>query len=100
MTNSTRTRRRTSAMTFWFSAAALALFVSSPLWCVQALIPFLDGGKGMPKIYNGYFDSQIAKQAASAVSAAISSGKTNIEVNLPPVPNLEEVRFGYVFIVQ
>ena len=61
---------------------------------VEALIPFLDGGKDIPKLYNGYFDSQIAKQAATAVGAAISSGKTNIEVYLPSVPNLEEVRFG------
>jgi hypothetical protein len=60
----------------------------------HALIPLIDGGKDIPKLYNGYFDSQIAKQAATAVSAAISSGKTNIEVNLPPVPNVDEVRFG------
>jgi hypothetical protein len=59
-----------------------------------SLIPLLDGGKDIPKLYNGYFDSQIAKQAATAVGAAISSGKTNIEVNFPPVPNLDEVRFG------
>lgn len=66
---------------------------SSSLFC-HALIPFLDGGKDIPKLYDGYFNSQIAKQAATAVGAAISSGKTNIEVNMPPVPNLEEVRFG------
>ena len=70
--------------------AVLLLAVSR----VEALIPFLDGGKDIPKLYNGYFDSQIAKQAATAVGAAISSGKTNIEVYLPSVPNLEEVRFG------
>ena len=64
----------------------------------EALIPFLDGGKDIPKLYNGYFDSQIAKQAATAVGAAISNGKTNIEVFLPSVPNLEEVRFGYVLL--
>ena len=66
----------------------------------EALIPFLDGGKDIPKLYNGYFDSQIAKQAATAVGAAISSGKTNIEVNLPAVPNVEEVRFGCVFALR
>ncbi|KAL3931103.1 MAG: hypothetical protein SGARI_004291 [Bacillariaceae sp.] len=60
----------------------------------QALIPLLDGGKDIPKLYQGYFDAQIAKQAATAVGAALSKGKTNIEVQLPPVPNLEEVRFG------
>jgi hypothetical protein len=59
-----------------------------------ALIPFIDGGKSIPKLYQGYFDEQIAKQAASAVSRAISAGKRKIEVNFPPVPNLEEVRFG------
>jgi hypothetical protein len=59
-----------------------------------ALIPFIDGGKSIPKLYQGYFDEQIAKQAASAVSRACAAGKRKIEVNFPPVPNLEEVRFG------
>ena len=85
----TKTRRVITTSTV---LALWLLLVSS----VDALIPFLDGGKDIPKLYNGYFDSQIAKQAATAVGAAISSGKTNIEVNLPPVPNVEEVRFGCV----
>ena len=72
---------------------ALALLQCLFLPC-HSFLPFLDGGKDIPKLYNGYFDSQIAKQAAAAVGAAISKGKTNIEVNLPGVPNLEEVRFG------
>jgi hypothetical protein len=59
-----------------------------------ALIPFLDGGKSIPRLYEGYFDEQIAKQAASAVSRACAAGKRKVEVNFPPVPNLEEVRFG------
>jgi hypothetical protein len=67
----------------------LLLFTTS-----NGLIPLLDGGKDIPKLYQGYFNSQIAKQAATAVGAAISRGKTNIEVQLPAVPNLEEVRFG------
>ena len=74
----------------------LSLWLLAILNHAEALIPFLDGGKDIPKLYNGYFDSQIAKQAATAVGAAISSGKTNIEVYLPSVPNLEEVRFGCV----
>ncbi|KAG7371173.1 DUF1995 domain containing protein [Nitzschia inconspicua] len=60
----------------------------------DGLIPLIDGGKDIPKLYQGYFDAQIAKQAATAVGAAIARGKTNIEVQLPAVPNLEEVRFG------
>lgn len=60
----------------------------------SAFVPMIDGGKDMPVVYKGYFDSQIAKQAATAVSKAISAGKTRIEVNFPPVPNLDEVRFG------
>mmetsp|Transcript_17364 Transcript_17364/g.38041 ORF Transcript_17364/g.38041 Transcript_17364/m.38041 type:complete len:282 (+) Transcript_17364:212-1057(+) len=85
------TRSMTTLTTILVSV--LALSSSSSLFC-HALIPFLDGGKDIPKLYNGYFNSQIAKQAATAVGAAISSGKINIEVNLPPVPNVEEVRFG------
>uniref|UniRef100_A0A7S1Z767 DUF1995 domain-containing protein n=1 Tax=Trieres chinensis TaxID=1514140 RepID=A0A7S1Z767_TRICV len=59
-----------------------------------AFIPLIDGGKGMPKLYDGWFNDQIAKQASTAVAKAISSGKKKIEVNFPPVPNVEEVKFG------
>jgi len=60
-----------------------------------AFVPLLDGGgRDMPKLYKCYFDSQIAKQAATAVSKAVAAGKTKLEVNFPPVPNLDEVRFG------
>lgn len=57
-------------------------------------VPFIDGGKEMPKLYDGWFNEQIAKQASTAVSKAIRAGYTKIEVNFPPVPNLEEVKFG------
>lgn len=59
-----------------------------------ALIPFLDGGKQLPKLYDCYFNDQLAKQAKTAVSNALAAGKTNIEVNFSPVPNLDEVKFG------
>jgi hypothetical protein len=55
----------------------------------SAFVPFIDGGKGMPKLYDGWFDEQISKQAATAVSKAIAAGITKIEVNFPPVPNVE-----------
>lgn len=58
------------------------------------LVPFLDGGKGMPKMYGGYFDEQIAKQASTAVAKAISAGCENMEIQFPPVPNVEEAKFG------
>jgi hypothetical protein len=61
---------------------------------VNALVPFIDGGKGMPKLYDGWFNEQVAKQASTSVSKAIAAGKKNIEVNFPPVPNVEEVKFG------
>jgi hypothetical protein len=59
-----------------------------------AFVPFLDGGKGIPKLYDGYFDEQICKQASTAVAKAIAAGNNLIEVNFPPVPNVDEVRFG------
>jgi hypothetical protein len=59
-----------------------------------ALVPFIDGGKGMPKLYDGWLNDQIAKQARTAVGKAVAAGKKKIEVNFPPVPNVEEVRFG------
>lgn len=48
----------------------------------------------MPKMYGGYFDEQISKQASTALSKAISAGKKNMEVQFPPVPNVEEAKFG------
>ena len=45
-------------------------------------------------MYGGYFDEQIAKQASTAISKAISAGKKNMEVQFPPVPNVEEAKFG------
>eukprot|EP00565_Helicotheca_tamesis_P005854 CAMPEP_0185730014 /NCGR_PEP_ID=MMETSP1171-20130828/8107_1 /TAXON_ID=374046 /ORGANISM="Helicotheca tamensis, Strain CCMP826" /LENGTH=293 /DNA_ID=CAMNT_0028398985 /DNA_START=1 /DNA_END=882 /DNA_ORIENTATION=+ len=73
--------------------AALLLFCAS-LAPTTAFVPLIDGGKDMPKLYDGWFNDQIAKQASTAVSKAISAGKKNIEVNFPPVPNLDEVKFG------
>ena len=46
----------------------------------QAFVPFIDGGKGIPKLYDGYFDEQIAKQAASAMSRAIAAGNVRSKV--------------------
>ena len=48
----------------------------------------------MPKLYQGWFNEQIAKQASTSISKAISSGVRNMEVQFPPVPNVEEVKFG------
>ncbi|KAL9183337.1 hypothetical protein ACHAXT_005124 [Thalassiosira profunda] len=50
--------------------------------------------RACPKCTEGYFDEQIAKQASTAISKAISAGKKNIEVQFPPVPNVEEAKFG------
>jgi len=43
----------------------------------------------MPKLYDGWFNEQVSKQASTAVSKAIAAGKKKIEVNFPPVPNVE-----------
>lgn len=76
----------------------LLLLLVVAFWNVaSAFIPLLNGGKDFPKLgqkYDAYFNQQVAKQAATAVSKAIGSGKTNLEVYLPSVPNLDEVRFG------
>lgn len=59
-------------------ALLLLSILSAPGHFVSGLIPLIDGGKGMPKMYGGYFDEQIAKQANSAISRAISAGKKNM----------------------
>jgi len=80
-------------MTKRLLALALAVLLGASVEC---FVPLIDGGKDIPSLknYKCYFDAQIAKQAATAVGKAIASGKTNIEVQFPPVPNLDEVRFG------
>ena len=60
---------------------AIACLLAVPAW---SLIPLIDGGKGIPKLYDAWMNGQIAKQARTAVGQAISSGKKKIEVNFPP----------------
>ena len=62
--------------------------------CATALVPLLDGGKQMPKLYNGWMNEQIAKQASTGVANALAAGYDRLEVNFPPVPNLDEVNCG------
>jgi len=45
---------------------------------IHGLIPLIDGGKSMPKLYDGWFNEQIAKQAGTAVGKAIASGKVSM----------------------
>lgn len=39
-------------------------------------------------------NEQIAKQASTAIGKAVADGVCNMEVCFPPVPNVEEVKFG------
>lgn len=48
----------------------------------NAFVPFLDGGKGMPKLYDGWFNEQISKQASTAVSKAIAAGKVRAPLSI------------------
>jgi len=58
----------------------------------------LDGGKQMPKIYDGWMNEQIAKQASTGIANALAAGYDKIEVQFPPVPNLDEVRVVFVAV--
>lgn len=62
-----------------YSSSGLVVLVLVSQLCHVSLafIPFLDGGKSMPMLYDGWFNEQIAKQASSAVSKAISAGKVS-----------------------
>lgn len=78
---------------------AMKSFLISLLLLVQPtpttpLIPLLTGGKSMPTLYTGWFNDQISKQCSASISRAISAGITNMEVQFPPVPNVDEVKFG------
>ena len=48
----------------------------------------------MPKLYDDWFNDQLCKQAGAAISKAIQAGERNMEVQFPPVPNVDEVKFG------
>ena len=63
------------------SALATICLLAVPAW---SLIPLIDGGKGIPKLYDGWMNGQIAKQARTAVGQAVAAGKKRIEVNFPP----------------
>ena len=57
---------------------AFTLYLSFLVSAANAFVPFIDGGKTMPKLYDGWFNDQIAKQASTAVSKAISNGKVRV----------------------
>ncbi len=44
----------------------------------HAFVPFIDGGKGMPKLYDAWFNEQICKQASTAIGKAIAAGNVRI----------------------
>jgi hypothetical protein len=71
---------RLTAQTISTSMKAFILFIVALLTFPStnsAFVPFLDGGKGMPKLYDGWFNDQIAKQAATAMSKAIAAGNVS-----------------------
>ena len=53
----------------------LILNLISILSVTEGFLPFIDGGKGMPQLYDGWFNDQIGKQASTAVSKAMAAGK-------------------------
>lgn len=59
-------------------------------WLSDGFVPLIDGGTKLPKLYDAWFNDQIAKQASTAVAKAVAAGETKIEVNFPPVPNVDE----------
>jgi hypothetical protein len=54
-----------------------AVLILSACQLASAFVPLIDGGKGMPKLYDAYFNEQIAKQASTAVARAIGAGKVS-----------------------
>ena len=71
--------------------ASLSVFIAHNTY---ALIPLIDGGKQLPVLYQGWMNEQIAKQASTAIGKAVGDGIRKMEVCFPPVPNVEEVKFG------
>ena len=48
----------------------------------NAFVPFIDGGKGMPKLYDAWFNEQICKQASTAIGKAIAAGNVSTQHSL------------------
>ena len=71
----------------------IALLISLISTC-DGLVPLIDGGKQLPALYQGWMNEQIAKQASTAISKAMGDGIRKMEVCFPPVPNVEEAKFG------
>jgi len=84
-------KSRANFRNFVVMAKLLLLWGIVALPTASALVPLLDGGKQMPKLYDGWMNDQIAKQASTGISNALAAGYEKIEVNFPPVPNLDEV---------
>ena len=45
---------------------------------VSAFFSFGENGRGFPKLYEGWFDGQVAKQVSSAVGKAHSAGFVSV----------------------
>ena len=58
---------------------SLLLLASTLASTINGFVPFIDGGKTMPKLYDGWFNDQIAKQASTAVSKAVAAGKVSFD---------------------
>jgi hypothetical protein len=52
------------------------------------------GSKDFPKLFDAWFDGSISRQICASYRAAAKAGISEMEINFPPVPNLEEVQFG------
>ena len=56
---------------------AFTLYLSFLVSFANAFVPFIDGGKTMPKLYDGWFNDRIPKQASTAVAKAMADGKVS-----------------------
>jgi hypothetical protein len=50
------------SMVYYAGSGRLLIFLSLLVSRCRAFVPFLDGGKEMPALYNGWLNGQIAKQ--------------------------------------
>eukprot|EP00189_Rhodosorus_marinus_P008378 CAMPEP_0184752504 /NCGR_PEP_ID=MMETSP0315-20130426/43614_1 /TAXON_ID=101924 /ORGANISM="Rhodosorus marinus, Strain UTEX LB 2760" /LENGTH=321 /DNA_ID=CAMNT_0027231835 /DNA_START=167 /DNA_END=1132 /DNA_ORIENTATION=- len=50
----------------------------------------------IPTLYDGWFsqNGELAKQMQESAVAAVDAGSRTLEISFPPVPNVDEVKFG------
>ena len=77
MRSATMNSRTVGALPMCSVFSSLLVVLLTLAFPSEAFVPLLDGGKEMPKLYDGWFNEQIVKQASTAIGKAVGAGKVS-----------------------